>query len=152
MAITQALKRNVQQRANGLATIFGARRRRWPEFLDRVARLAAGLRALGVQTGDRVAILALNSDRYFEYFGAVPWAGAVLVPINTRWSAAEVVYALSDCTASVLLVDDALAAMVPAIRAGVPGLRQVIFTGDGTTPAGTTNYETLIETHPPIAD
>ena len=38
-------------------------------------------------SGDRVAILSLNSDRYLEYLFGVPWADAVLNPIDTRWSA-----------------------------------------------------------------
>jgi long-chain acyl-CoA synthetase len=45
-------------------TIFGERRRTFREAADRVARLAAALRRVGVRPGDRVAMLALNSDRY----------------------------------------------------------------------------------------
>src|SRR5215813_14858188 len=89
MSIVQSVKRNVQVRGNDTATIFGDRRHSWMEFRERAARLAAGLKALGVARGDRVAILALNSDRYLEYYVAVPWAGAVVVPLNTRWSEAE---------------------------------------------------------------
>ena len=37
-----------------------------------------------MRRGDRVAILALNSDRYFELMYAIPWLGAVMVPVNTR--------------------------------------------------------------------
>ena len=39
-----------------------------------------------MKPGDRVGMLSLNSDRYIEYFFAVPWAGGVLNPCNTRWS------------------------------------------------------------------
>src|SRR5262249_51060243 len=76
MSIVQSVKRNVQVRGNDTATIFGDRRHSWMEVRERAARLAAGLKALGVARGDRVAILALNSDRYLEYYVAVPWAGA----------------------------------------------------------------------------
>lgn len=46
--------------------------------------------------GDRVAILAGNSDRYLEYYFACFWAGAVVVPMNVRWSAAKNGYSLND--------------------------------------------------------
>ena len=75
MGITQCVNRAVQQNNAGIVTRFGGRTRRWAEFAGRVARLAGGLRALGVEPGDRVAILALNSDRYLEFYAAVPWAG-----------------------------------------------------------------------------
>ena len=74
--------------------------------------------ALGVGDGDRVAMLALNSDRYNEYLLAVPWANAVLNPVNFRWSVAEIAYALRDSASRVLLVDDMFAPMLPALRAG----------------------------------
>jgi len=45
-----------------------------------------GLRELGVQRGDRVAFLGLNSDRYCEYYLAVPWADATVNPVNIRWT------------------------------------------------------------------
>jgi acyl-CoA synthetase (AMP-forming)/AMP-acid ligase II len=54
-----------------------------------------------------VAALALNSDRYLEYFFACWTMGAVAVPINTRWSPREQVDALQDSGSTALFVDDA---------------------------------------------
>ena len=73
MEITQALHRAAQQTPDLPATIAGERVRTWAECLDRVARLAGALHALGVGPGDRVAMLSLNSDRYPR----VPVRGAV---------------------------------------------------------------------------
>ena len=56
-----------------------------------MARFGGLLHASGVQRGDRVAILSLNGDAYLEYFYAVPWAGALVVPLNTRLAAVELV-------------------------------------------------------------
>jgi acyl-CoA synthetase (AMP-forming)/AMP-acid ligase II len=67
MHLTQGLHRSLQTTPDRTATIFGARVRTFREQADRVARLAGGLRALGVGVGDRVGMLALNSDRYAEY-------------------------------------------------------------------------------------
>src|SRR5258706_11096311 len=77
MSVLQGLRRACQINPNGVATIAGDRRRTWTAFRDRVARFAGALRAAGVQPGDRVAILALNSDAYLECFYAAPWAGAL---------------------------------------------------------------------------
>jgi len=149
--LTQSLHRAAQQTPRLAATIFGDRVRTWAQCYDRVARLAAGLRDLGVAPGDRVAILALNSDRYHEYLYAVPWVGAVVVPLNTRWSDAEVLFSLADCQAKVVIVDDTFAGLFPA-RTGRPSEGAVIFAGDGTCPDGLIDFETLISEHSPVED
>src|SRR3546814_8386148 len=87
--ITQALERAAIVAAARPATIDGDRRRNWAEVRDRVARLAGGLQGLGVKPGDRVAVLAMNCDTFFEAYFAIPWAGAVLVPLNTRLARSE---------------------------------------------------------------
>ncbi|WP_107655975.1 acyl-CoA synthetase [Nocardia suismassiliense] len=152
MYLTQGLHRALQQFPDAPATICGERRRTAREVADRVARLAAALQSLEVEAGDRVAMLALNSDRYHEYLLAVPWADAVLNPINIRWSFAEIGYALKDSGTSVLLVDDMFIAMVPMLRKECPGLRAVIHVGDGQAPVGTVDYEGLIAESAPIED
>ncbi len=152
MSITQGIRRNVQQNRNGRATTFGSCTQSWGEFAERVARLAGGLKSLGVTPGDRIAILALNSDRYLEYFAAVPWAGAVLVPLNIRWSVAETIYSLNDCGAIALFVDDAFLKMVPPILAESKLIRAVIHMGDEAAPSGMIGYEQLIARSAPIAD
>jgi acyl-CoA synthetase (AMP-forming)/AMP-acid ligase II len=152
MYLTQTLHRALQQEPDRLATIFGDRTRTVAESADRVARLAGALHALGVASGDRVGILALNSDRYHEYLLAVPWADAVLNPINIRWSPAEIAYSLRESRTSVLLVDDTFAQMVPALRNAWQELSTVIYMGDGETPDGMLDYEHLVASTEPVAD
>jgi acyl-CoA synthetase (AMP-forming)/AMP-acid ligase II len=152
MAITACVKRNVQQNRTGCAAMFGSRRRSWGEFQEHVARFAGGLKSLGLETGDRVAILALNSDRYLEYYIAVPWAGCVVVPLNTRWTVGEIVYALNDSNASLLLVDDRFLDMAERIAAEAKGLRAIIHIGDGEAAANMVAYEQLVRRSDPVAD
>ena len=64
--ITQFVRRAVQIRANQPATINGDRTRTWREFDVRMRRLAGALHEQGFKPGDRIGILALNSDRYLE--------------------------------------------------------------------------------------
>ena len=152
MYLTQGLHRAVQQQPDEVMTIFGERRRTFREAADRVARLAGALRELGTGDGDRVAMLGLNSDRYSEYLLAVPWANAVLNPVNFRWSPAEIAYSLRDSGTRVLLVDDTFGATLPALRAAVPELATVIHAGDGPAPDGALSYEELIAATEPIPD
>ena len=84
--LTQSLHRALQQRGSQPATVFGARRQTWSEVGARVARFAAALRGLGLAAGDRVGMMALNSDRYLEYYLGSWWAGCVVNPVNVRWS------------------------------------------------------------------
>ncbi|MFN7288119.1 MAG: AMP-binding protein, partial [Burkholderiales bacterium] len=116
MYLTQALHRALQQHPNQIAVHFGQRSKTFAELADRVARLAGALQSLGVGTGDRVAMLALNSDRYLEYQMAIPWAGAVLNPCNIRWSVAEIAYSLNDSGSTVLFVDEAFKAMIEPLK------------------------------------
>lgn len=72
MYLTQGLHRSLTATPDAPATIYGDRVRPFAQDADRVGRLAAALHALGIEKGDRVAMLPLNSDRYAEYLLAVP--------------------------------------------------------------------------------
>ena len=150
--LTQSLHRAMQQQPDAVATVFGERRRTWREIGERVARLAAGLRSLGVNPGDRVAMLALNSDRYFEYLLATWWVGAAINSVNIRWSPAEIAYSLDDCETRILIVDDIFAPMVPALREQSRALATLVYAGEKGTPDGMTGFESLIASHEPMAD
>ena len=152
MYLTQTLHRAVQQRPELPATIYNGRIRTWVASAHRVACLAGGLQSLGVKRGDRVAMLALNSDRYHEYLYAVPWAGAVLNPVNIRWSAAEIAFSLDDSESRVLIVDDAYVDLVNDIRSRCTVDLTVIYAGESTAPRGTIDFEQLVCGSEPIPD
>jgi acyl-activating enzyme 14 len=73
---------------------------------DGVALLSRGLSQLGVQPGERVALLGLNSDTFWVTLLAVLDAGAVACPLNWRWSDAELAAALELLQPAALLADD----------------------------------------------
>ena len=152
MYLTQSLHRSVQQHPDRVAVRWGDKTRTFREFADRVARFAGALQKLGVQSGDRVAMLSLNSERYLEYQMAVPWAGAVLNPCHIRWSPAEILYSLEDSGSTVLLVDETFKGMVAQFRRESTTLREFIYCGDGDTPEGMHNYETLVAQTAPVPD
>ncbi|MBV8665800.1 MAG: long-chain-fatty-acid--CoA ligase [Burkholderiaceae bacterium] len=152
MYLTQGLHRSIQQKPDAIATSYGDRKRTFRELGERVARLASGLQSLGMKTGDRVAMLALNSDRYLEYQMAVPWGGGVLNPCNIRWSAAEIIYSLDDSASTILIIDDAFKPMIERIRAESKTIVHYIYAGEGETPAGMYGYEELVARSYPIED
>ncbi|CAG2155867.1 long-chain-fatty-acid--CoA ligase [Cupriavidus numazuensis] len=152
MYLTQALHRAVQQKPDHVAARFGGRHQTFRQLADRVARLAGALQGLGMRDGDRVAMLALNSDRYLEYQMAVPWGGGVLNPCNTRWSAAEILYALNDSASTILLVDEAFRPLAEMIRSDATTLREVVYCGDGEVPAAMHSYEALVAKSTPVPD
>ncbi len=150
--MTQGLHRSMQQQPDKLAISYLGANLTYGEFGSRVARLAAGLRKLGVQDGDRVAMLALNSSRYIEYYMAVPWAGAVLNPVNIRWSAAEILYSLDDSETAVLIVDDNFTSIGASLAADCGHVRHLIHAGDSETPPGMISWEALIADNEPLED
>ena len=152
MYLTQGLHRSLQTTPDKIATIHGDRARTFAEQGDRVSRLAGGLKVIGVAEGDVVAILSLNSDRYVEYYAAVPWANAVLNPINIRWSPSEIIYALNDSGTTALLIDDAFAPMAAAILENCASVTTLIHCGDGPTPEGMVGYEQIIADSDHVAD
>ena len=150
--LTQALHRTVQLRPDATATLFQGRRRSYGELGQRVARLAGALQRLGLQPGDRVGLLALNSDRTLEFYLAVWWAGGVVNPVNTRWSAAEMVHSLDDCATAILCVDDQFAPLLAALRAQSTALRTCVYLGEAQAPDGAHDWERLLADSPPVAD
>jgi len=150
MRLTHGLQQAARHNPQRTATIFEQRRKSYAETLSRVARLAAGIASLGAKPGDRVAILALNSDRYYEAYYGILWAGCVAVPCNTRWSHAEHMAALQDCEPHLLIVDRQFVSSAGAL-AGAPG-RRIIYMDDGEAPEGFSDFEGMIAHFPAMGD
>jgi fatty-acyl-CoA synthase len=95
------LKRHALERAGKTAVIDGVTGESitYGELHARVARMAGWLVNRGIGPGDRVACLALNSKAYTEFFLALSWIGAVVVPLNIRHAAAELRFIIEDAGA-----------------------------------------------------
>jgi long-chain acyl-CoA synthetase len=152
MYLTQGLHRSMQRHPDKVATSALGRTQTFRQLGERVARLAGGFRSLGVRKGDRVAMLALNSDRYIEFFLASWWIGAVATPVNTRWSDAEIRYALNDCGSEVLIVDDEHLARVRSIVDGAATVRATVHAGNQTPPPGVSSFEAVLAAAAPVED
>jgi len=147
-SITQLVTRAAQVNPQGLATSDNDRQQSWSELLQKIRSFAGGLRDLGVDSDVCAAILALNSDRYFEFMFAVPWAGGVFQPINTRLAGPEVVYWLNDSEAEVLVLDATFAPLVSEIKDQLKHVRHFIFIDEGPVPTGCVAYADVITAEP----
>jgi len=99
------LIRATQVAENRTAIISEGRRFSHTELQSRCRRLATVLKDKGAQPGDRIAILAANTNHYVESYLAIPAAGFVIVPLNTRHAVPELRYAIEDAGATILLTD-----------------------------------------------
>ena len=134
----------------------GARRRiTFGALADRADQLAAALRRLGVQPGDRVATFGWNNSEHQEAYFAIPGMGAVMHTINIRLSAEQIRYTIGHAEDSVLIADASLAPVLgPVLADGgneVKSLRHLIVYGDGDRSAlpGAIDYEELLAAERP---
>jgi long-chain acyl-CoA synthetase len=79
----------------------------WAELAAQVAGGAAGLRSLGLDPGDRVAVVMANAPDYLVAQLAAWHAGLVAVPVNARLHPDEIAYILDDSGTRVVLTDEA---------------------------------------------
>ncbi|TGD73334.1 long-chain-fatty-acid--CoA ligase [Mangrovimicrobium sediminis] len=144
------IERAARLNPQGLASRCGDREQDWASLAGRVARLAGALQALGLGEGERVAVLSLNSDRYYETVFATCWAGGAVVPLNTRWALPENRYAMEDCAPQFLFFDSGFSAQAEQLVAHCSGLRAAVFMDDGDTPPWARGYEALVADNSPV--
>jgi len=128
-----------------MALRWGDIDRTYAELRDRCVGLAAGLRAAGLQVGDRVSTLIHNRGETFELYFACAYAGLTLVPVNFRMVPPEVEFVLRDSGARCLLTEPALADIAAQATEGLDDVQVVTLDADAPGAA----YEALAAT-PPI--
>jgi O-succinylbenzoate-CoA ligase len=101
----------------------------------RAARVAGGLRRLGVGRGDVVAVLLYNCPEFIEIMFAISRIGGVFMPINWRLAGEEVAYIASHAGAKLVVSEPELASLAEAVRSRLPEARFVSVgsAGDGWT-------------------
>jgi fatty-acyl-CoA synthase len=114
MAHGEQLSRIARKYPERAAYIFNETVHTFGEVDTRVTCLANALAARGLQHGDRLAVLMMNSVEMIETIFAGWRLGAIVVPVNFRLVADEVAFILGDCGASVIVVDESLAPLIVA--------------------------------------
>ncbi|MEZ5352412.1 MAG: long-chain-fatty-acid--CoA ligase [Bryobacteraceae bacterium] len=138
--------------AGRTGVICGDRRFTYAEFGVRCQKLATGLASAGIERGDRVAYLSFNNHQLLEGYYGVIQAGAIVMPLNVRLSAAELVNILNHAGARMLIFENDFLALVEQIKAGCPDIEHFVSIDDKPALA-TSSYEEVIDRgHPERAD
>jgi len=103
---------------------------------DQITRLASSLCRIGVGKGTHVAVTLPNVSAFPITWLALACLGAVMVPVNTRYTAAEVGYVLNDAEAEFLVIDATLLAQFESVVDRPPVLTadRIIVLGSGRNP------------------
>lgn len=110
---------------------------------QRCNKLVHALRKLGVEKGDRVAILAFNEPEYYDLFNAAAKMGAIMVTLNYRLAAPELQYIMEDCGAKVLIFSREFAEVADSFRNDVPAEHYIAIMDD--PPEWAMSYAGLIQ-------
>ncbi|HZO07204.1 MAG TPA: AMP-binding protein, partial [Solirubrobacterales bacterium] len=108
------------------ALVAGGRRLTYAELLERAERLAAGLRELGVEPGQRFAFLLPNGFEIVTAYYGCALSGIVGVPLATRLTDEDLVHQLADSGAVAVLFDEQFASRVETVHDRAPGVRHWI--------------------------
>ena len=116
---THFLERAGEAYADRIAVVDGEVEYTWRDFRARARRFASALQAQGLEKGDRIAFLALNSEPLLLAHFGVPLAGGILVSINTRLSADEIGYIIGQSGSTKVFYSPELRDQIPNTLSGV---------------------------------
>jgi fatty-acyl-CoA synthase len=114
------------------------------ELGRRVARLAHGLRGIGVSGDERVATFMWNNQEHLEAYFAAPCMGAVLHTLNIRLPGEQIAYIANEAEDRVVLVDMSLAPLLAAVLPRMPTVETVVAVGHGDLEPLTASGKTVI--------
>lgn len=150
MILTKGLLYAASNYPEQLAVIEDHHRYSYRQLEQRTAKLKNSLVTLGVKKGDRVALLMLNDFRYVELMYAITALGAIVVPLNIRFSVAENIYVLNDAAAEVLFIHTEFLPALATLKEKVPVIQHVVLAEDKdiqgfTDYVDVLSYEELLE-------
>jgi len=137
--------RNAQLYPNRDAIVFNERRLTHKEYKNKCDSFAAGLVKAGVQLGDRLGIVAHNSDEYMILYGAAAKIGAIVLAVNWRFQKDEVEFVLKDCTPKIVFAGADYQKTVGEIAKGSDFIEKCYGIGDGDLQAGFLSFDSLMD-------
>jgi fatty-acyl-CoA synthase len=144
------LKRALVAHSTKEAVVCGDTRLTYRQFGNRVNQWANAMRGLGIQKGDRVAVLSQNCHRMLEAFFGTPLLGSILMPLNYRLVPDDFLYILNHGGAKVLIVEDGFTTLIDPIRDKLGTVEHFVLASDDSTVSeeGWIDYESLIASAP----
>ncbi|MFL6140154.1 MAG: AMP-binding protein [Frankiaceae bacterium] len=142
--LADLVRRTATATPDKIALLYREQRLAWGALDTAVDRAAGGLLALGLDRGDRVAMLMGNiPELVVAYFGALR-AGLVAVPINTGYTVEELRHLLADSGARAIVCGRGLAETAAAAAAAVPGVERVVVADVAEAQAGASTFDELL--------
>ena len=128
------------------AVIFQGRTTTYAELHARAESAACWLQEMGIEKGDRVAVLLENCPEFLELYLACARLGAIFVPFNFRLAAPEIDYLITNCRPRLLVFSQGLAATVRPLdlAAYQPPLVAAVV-GREPPPPGTLDYRGQVD-------
>lgn len=130
------------------AMVFGERRLTWRDFKEQVDRLAKAFIGMGVERGDRVAMVAMACPEFLVSFMAASKVGAIWLGVSPKFTPDEVRYILGHCEPSVLITLHRYAD-IDLVEQGLtfgqefPSIREVLIIGNGET-EGALDFDAVV--------
>jgi len=144
-SLGEVLEQGAANWGSKTALITDEKQLSYAELDELSGRFASGLKAYGVQIGDRVTLYASNSWQWVVcYYGALK-AGAVINPVNMMLTHAELEFVLRDCGSRVLLTSADKAAQLPNIHEQSGIEHMIVFGGDA--PKYSIPFNDIIDKH-----
>ena len=145
MLLGDIMRLNAMKFPDKTALVFKDIRLSYLELNRRVNRLANALLGIGVEPGDRVAVLADNCSQYVEVYFATSKGGMVVVPINNSLDAEGMTYIVSDSGANTIVFGENYVDTINSLRPGLKTVRNYIAIGEAP---GAENYDKLLSSYP----
>jgi len=120
------LNRAVKLYPNKVGVICGQDRFTYRQFHERIHQLSQVICDLGARKGDVVAFLSHNCHRLLEAYYGVVQTGAILLPLNVRLSAQDILYILNHSQAKILFLEPEFQPLIQSIKEQLPYLRTII--------------------------
>jgi acyl-CoA synthetase (AMP-forming)/AMP-acid ligase II len=148
MNISEAVATHARLAPHKLGARDSQRGLSYAQWNTRATQLANGLRGLGLQKGDKVALLAYNCIEWMEIYAALARAGLVAVPINFRLTPSEIEYIAQHSDAMAFIVQDELIDKVEPIKSQLKISNKTYLAFGTNVPSGWAHYESLINSAP----
>jgi len=144
LVLGEVLARWARKNPDREALVFKDKRYTYSQFNERVNRLAHGLTGLGIEKGDKVAVLFMNCTEIAECYFALAKLGAVTVPLNFRLAGRELQYQIDQSDSKAFIFGEMFQELVSSIRPQLPKVKLYICVSEKGI-EGTIDYEKLVQ-------
>jgi long-chain acyl-CoA synthetase len=132
ISVGKTLEERAKKFRKKVALHFERKEISYEQLNENVNKLANGLKSLGIEKGDRVAIMLPNIPEFVYAFYAIQKLGATAVPFNTMYKGREIIHILNDSGAKAIIALTNLAPLINEIKPDVSSLEHIIVTGERT--------------------